>query len=193
MAMSLLAFVLVSLVVPPHAWAAQRLPIIDMHLHAYAADENGPPPLGLCVPVLPRLSPLDPNREVFRHPVAKAPQCSDPIWSPLTDQAVMEQTIGVLERRNIIGVLSGAPERVRGWYEAAPRRFIPSVEFQLGPDASSPEALRRLFEGGPFAVLGEVANQYAGIAPDDERMEPFWALAEQLEPQRITIRISEGF
>jgi len=191
MVMSLLSFVMLLLVVPLQAWAQRRLPIIDMHLHAYAADENGPPPLGLCVPVLPRLSPLDPSREVFRHPVAKAPLCADPIWSPLTDQAVMEQTIGVLERRNIIGGLSGPPERVRRWYEAAPRRFIPSVEFQLGPDAPSPETLRRLFEGGPFAVLGEVSNQYVGVAPDDERMEGYWALAEQLDIP-VAIHMGEG-
>jgi hypothetical protein len=103
----------------------------------------------------------------------------------------MEQTIAVLERRNIMGVLSGPPERVRRWYEAAPRRFIPSVEFQLGPDASSPETLRRLFAGGPFAVLGEVSNQYVGIAPDDERMESYWALAEQLDIP-VAIHMGEG-
>jgi predicted TIM-barrel fold metal-dependent hydrolase len=189
--MRLLSFVMMLLIVPPQVWAQQRLPIIDMHLHAYAADENGPPPLGLCVPVLSHLSPLDPNREVFKHPVAKAPLCSDPIWSPVTDQALMEQTIRVLERRNIVGVLSGPPDRVRRWHEAAPRRFIPSVEFQLGPNAPSPEALRRLFKDGPFAVLGEVANQYVGIAPDDERMEPFWALAEQLDIP-VAIHMGEG-
>ena len=191
MVLRLLSFVVMLLIVPPQVWAQQRLPIIDMHLHAYAADENGPPPLGLCVPVLSHLSPLDPNREVFKHPVAKAPLCSDPIWSPVTDQALMEQTIRVLERRNIVGVLSGPPDRVRHWHEAAPRRFIPSVEFQLGPNAPSPEALRRLFKDGPFAVLGEVANQYVGIAPDDERMEPFWALAEQLDIP-VAIHMGEG-
>jgi hypothetical protein len=30
-------------------------------------------------------------------------------------------------------------------------------------------------------VLAEVVNQYNGIEPDDERMEPYWALAEQLD------------
>ena len=30
-------------------------------------------------------------------------------------------------------------------------------------------------------MVGEVTNQYAGIAPDDERMEPYWALAEELD------------
>jgi hypothetical protein len=109
----------------------------------------------------------------------------------MTDDAVMEQTIAILERRNIIGVLSGTPERVRRWYKAASDRFIPSIQFQLGPDAISPDSLRRLFEDGPFAVFGEVANQYVGIAPDDERMEPYWALAEALDVP-VAIHLGEG-
>jgi hypothetical protein len=168
--LSHLSFVLPLLVTPLTSWAQQRLPIIDMHLHAYAADENGPPPLGLCIPRLPHVPPLDPGRDVF-NTLPKKPGCADPIWSPPTDAAVMEQTIAVLERRNIIGVLSGQPERVRQWHAAAPGRFIPSIEFQLDADAPTPDGLRRLFADGPFAVLGEISNQYAGIAPDDERME----------------------
>lgn len=34
---------------------------------------------------------------------------------------------------------------------------------------------------GRLAVLGEMVNQYAGIAPTDERMYPYWALAEELD------------
>jgi len=30
-------------------------------------------------------------------------------------------------------------------------------------------------------VLAELTNQYAGIAPDDARLEPLWALAEELD------------
>lgn len=30
-------------------------------------------------------------------------------------------------------------------------------------------------------VLGEITNAYDGIAPDDPRMEPYWALAEELD------------
>jgi hypothetical protein len=53
----LLAFVLSPLLVPLHARAQQPLPIIDMHLHAYPADANGPPPLGLCIPLCNGLAP----------------------------------------------------------------------------------------------------------------------------------------
>jgi hypothetical protein len=41
--------------------AQQPLPVLDMHLHALAADANGPPPLGLCVPVLEHVA-RDPQR-----------------------------------------------------------------------------------------------------------------------------------
>ena len=87
----------------------------------------------------------------------------------------------VLERRNMYGVLSGTPDEVRRWMKAAPGRFIPSVQFKIGRDDISPQQMQQLFEQEEFAVLGEISNQYAGIAPDDERMEPYWALAEELD------------
>ncbi len=37
----------------PQLSAQERLPIIDMHLHAHAADEQGPPPLAICTPINP--------------------------------------------------------------------------------------------------------------------------------------------
>jgi predicted TIM-barrel fold metal-dependent hydrolase len=92
--------------------AEERLPIIDMHLHASPADDQGPPPLAMC-------TPIDPF----------------PAWDPAS----------------------------------------------LGRDTASPDALRALRAEGRLAVLAEVTNQHAGIAPDDARMEPYWALAEELD------------
>lgn len=188
MRMSALALAL--WLVTPNVAETQHPPIIDMHLHAYAADVNGPPPRGLCIPIFQNLRPLDPGRETLSAASAR-PACSDPIWSPATDDGVMEHTIAVVKRRNIIGILSGAPERVRRWYQAAPDRFIPAIEFQLGPNQISPESLRQLFTNGPFAVLGEVSNQYVGIAPDDPRMEPYWTLAEAMDIP-VGIHMGEG-
>jgi uncharacterized protein len=170
--------------------AQERLPIIDMHLHAYTLEWFGSPPLGLCIPLHAHQPPLDPGRETFR-PMSWDPPCADPIWSPMTDEAVREQTIKVLEQFNIIGVVSGEPDRVFSWYEEAPHRFIPAIDFQLDDDALSPDAMRQLFIAGPFAVLGEITNQYIGIAPDDERMAPYWALAEELDIP-VAIHIGEG-
>ena len=158
-------------------------PILDMHLHALAADAQGPPPLAICAPFedFPTWDPAEPYGATFMA-MMKQPTCADPVWSPETDEEVMRQTIEVMERRNIVGVLSGTPERVATWMEAAPERFIPGLGFNVGRDAAlTPDSLRRLVESGTVEVLAEVTNQYAGIAPDDERMEPYWALAEELD------------
>ena len=44
---------------------------------------------------------------------------------------------------------------------------------------------------GELRVLGEVTNQYEGIQPDDPRMEPYWALAEELD-MPVGIHIGTG-
>ena len=44
---------------------------------------------------------------------------------------------------------------------------------------------------GELQVRGEVINQYAGIVPDDPRMEPYWALAEELD-MPVSIHIGTG-
>ena len=165
--------------------AQERLPILDMHLHALPADHQGPPPLAMCTPFehMPTWDPVAPYGETFMA-MFKQPPCDDPVWSPETDEEVMTQTIEALQELNIIGVLSGdEPERIATWMQAAPGRFIPALAFQLGDakQEKSVDSLRQLHVGGKLAVFGEITNQYAGIAPDDERMEPYWALAEELD------------
>jgi predicted TIM-barrel fold metal-dependent hydrolase len=158
------------------------LPIIDMHLHAYPADAEGPPPVGICAPPEQHSvwDPGQPFPSVYRSWV-KEPPCASPVWSPETDDEVMTQTIEVMERRNIVGVLSGSPERVKAWRAAAPHRFIAGLELPVGRGALSPDEVRILHEEGDLRVLAEVTSQYAGIPPDDERMESYWALAEELD------------
>lgn len=162
--------------------AQERPPILDMHLHALAANAQGPPPLGMCTPIQSflALDPMTSYREAFIA-MFKAPPCPDPVWSPVTDEEVLSQTLAIMERRNIIGVLSGPPERMAAWRASGSKRFIPGLMFQIGDAAPPPDSLRRMHEQGDLAVLGEVTNQYAGIAPDDNRMEPYWALAEELD------------
>ena len=173
--------------------AQQREPIIDMHMHALPADSQGPPPLAMCAPAAGYAAwdTTTPYGEVFVAKLKK-PACADPIWSPATDDEVMNQTLAIAERRNIIGVLSGPAARVAAWAKANPRRFIRGLAFQIGDDDTpSPAALRAMHAKGELQVLGEVTNQYAGILPDDPRMEPYWALAEELD-MPVGIHIGTG-
>ena len=164
------------------AQAKERLPIIDMHLHALAADAQGPPPLGICAPYeeMPVWDPSGPYGEAWMARM-KHPPCANPIWSPMTDAEVMNQTIEVMKRRNIVGVLSGTPDRVATWMKAAPGRFYAGCGLALGPDTPSPDSMRALQKAGRLAVLAEITTQYGGIAPDDPRLEPYWKLAEELD------------
>ena len=84
--------------------AGVRAPIIDMHLHAVAADSQGPPPVAICTPIdpFPVWDPQRPYRETWIA-MLKQPACSDPVWSPETDEAVMSATIEVMSRLNIYG------------------------------------------------------------------------------------------
>jgi len=159
-----------------------RPPILDMHLHASRATDQGPPPLGMCTPSpsYPAWDPAQPLAPAFMTRL-KSPPCRDPVWSPMTDSGVMKQTIDVMNRLNIVGVLSGPPDRVAVWRAASPERFIPGLGFQLGRDAISPDSMRVLHAAGHLAVFAEITNQYVGIAPDDPRMDPYWSLAEELD------------
>ena len=163
--------------------AQDRPPIIDMHLHALPADAQGPPPLGMCTPIypMPTWDPAQPYAQTFMA-MFKNPPCEDPVWSPMTDEALMQQTLEVIEQLNIIGVLSGSADRVAAWRARAPDRIIPGLLFNVTDTAApSPEEVRRLVERGALKVFGEITNQYTGIAPNDKRMEPYWELAEELD------------
>ena len=166
--------------VPP--LGAQEPPILDMHLHALPADAQGPPPLAICAPFpsFPAWDQREPWGSQFLR-MSKDPTCEDAVWSPETDEELRDETIEVVERLNVYGVLSGSAERVREWRAAAPGRFLPGLVFQIDESTPSTDSLRALFEAGDLAVLGEVTNQYMGVGPGDGRMAPYWAVAEELD------------
>ncbi|MEM9838087.1 MAG: amidohydrolase family protein [Pseudomonadota bacterium] len=158
-------------------------PILDMHIHTSSADENGPPGLPVCPGIFVRLPPREPAKPwgVQFMDVFAEPRCDEPIYGAPTDEAVLEQTLEVVRRRNIIGVLSGPPDRVLSWLEVEPHHFLPGVQLRIGRDDLSPDDYAKLFADGPFMSLGEISNQYAGIGPLDERMAPYWAMAEKAD------------
>ncbi|MBI3698260.1 MAG: amidohydrolase family protein [Acidobacteria bacterium] len=158
-------------------------PIIDMHLHAQSAAANGPPPTAICAP-LPEM-PVADRAETWPNEFLawlKNPPCTDPIWGPKTDQEVMEQTIGVLKRRNIFGVTSGPAPLLERWKQAGRERIIPALWFGfMLQTVPTPAEVRQWFTERRYAVFSEVAIQYDGISPSDTMFEPYLAVVEEMD------------
>jgi predicted TIM-barrel fold metal-dependent hydrolase len=161
-------------------------PIIDMHLHARHADYMGPDPPPMCAPfaVMPRWDNAQPIGSGLG---MNGMPCDKPIAAATTDAQVMGETLEVMRRRNIIGMVSGESEQMAVWKKAAPDRIIVGLDLKVGTGTSqahvkarTPAEVRARFARGEFEVLGEVMAQYEGIAADDPRLEPYWALAEDL-------------
>lgn len=62
----------------------------------------------------------------------------------MTDEEMMTQTIEIMERWNVLGVLSGAPDRVAEWMEAAPGRCFPAFFPGIASGDRSVDTLRTL-------------------------------------------------
>lgn len=141
----------VAAVLAASAAAKEPPPIIDVHVHAMSAAEFGPPPLKICIPDITQ--PFDPGKGVSWPEESarrtKQPHCDRWFESPLTDDALMKETLALMERRNIIGVVSGTPEIVKHWKAAAPDRVIAALQCNVKNDAKlTPEVLGQMFDQG---------------------------------------------
>lgn len=194
---STLAILLLAVLVPAlsiDAGAQRAQPILDMHMHAREAAHYGATGIPLCAPV-ERMPRWDQRYPMGQEPNAPPP-CRTPLVSPATDSALLAQTLASMRRYNVIGVLGGIPELMSAWRRAAPDRFIAGLDLRFDATTGAaiaatatgapirylpPDTVRRLHRDGAFTVLAEIMSQYAGMAPTDPRLEPYWALAEELD------------
>jgi len=152
----------------PYTATQARPPTIDMHLHARKGDYTGAELPPLCLP-------------------ADA-TCTHPLAAVASASQLMHDTLAVMEKRNIIGMVSGEPDTMTAWKAAAPNRVIVGSDLRILHGTAdgrlkvrTPDDLRALHANGLLDVLGEVMAQYEGIEPGDARLEPYWALAESLD------------
>lgn len=141
--------------------AAQRPPVIDMHLHAHMP---GPDHVPAGVPSICRPDPCDG-------------------WgrASATAEETLDRTLAAMRKHNVVkAVLSGELTTVDAWMAKAPDRFLPSP-FILEPGQPSADDLRPLYQAGRLAALGEIATQLTGHAPNDPALEPYFALAEEVD------------
>ena len=172
------SFALILVTLCSASWAEAPAPVIDMHLHALDFEHQGPPPLAMCTPMqMPYWGQQEAYGATFMS-AYKKPHCDDPVWSPMSNEELLQRTLAMLEEHNVHGVLSGTREKVDAWMLAAPGRFLPGLGFRVSDDMPSPEALVEWHDAGKLEVLAEITTQYQGIAPDDPRLEPYWSALE---------------
>lgn len=153
---------LVALSLPSGTRGQELGPIIDMHMHADipGLDASGVPLSRPCNPM----------------------PCQGPPGRAATVEELLHLTLEAMDRNNVVlGFLSQWPlDNVYRWVEAAPGRFIASPLI-YDPSLIDVSELRAEYESGRLQGLGELALPYAGIPPTDPRLEPFYALAEELD------------
>lgn len=142
----------------PRIIAQARPPIIDMHMHASR-----------------------PGRQPDPRPCYPEPSCDRVPAVAKSDADVLRLTLEAMDRYNIVlGFLSDTLESVDKWVQAAPGRFLPSPMI-ADPTRIDLAALRKAYQSGKLRAIGELSNQYQGIAANEPIMDPIFALAEEFD------------
>jgi uncharacterized protein len=138
----------------------KRLPIIDVHMHIGAPLELS---AGAPAPCLPQ-------------PCIRKGQAT------ATPSENLKKTLEAMDRYNIVkGFLSDLDlNQLQEWAQAAPDRFIISP-FIVEPGKAALEVLRPELKAKRLAGIGEIGSQLVGIAPNDPRLDPYFALAEEFD------------
>lgn len=135
-------------------WAQNRLPIIDMHLHA--------------------LNAYSPERICFPEPCEKVP-------SQIKDGSeIFPLTIAQMDKHNIVlGALSGEYDLTQKWVEED-SRFI--TGFLIGnPVNTNFKRLETGIKEGEIKILGEITSQYHGYSPNAPEMDTLFSIAEKYD------------
>ncbi|MFQ5979234.1 MAG: amidohydrolase family protein [Candidatus Heimdallarchaeota archaeon] len=144
---------------------------IDVHLHSNYYSYTGE--MNRVFPILSKLKPAN---------------------SP---DDLLQRTVSAMDKHNIVkGLVSGSPESVNRWKKAYSDRFITSIGIGVPVDLDLPiderhkldlpiepsiDFLRKEHEKGKLTWLGEIGTQLQGISPNDPKLDPYFALAVELD------------
>ena len=102
-----------------------------------------------------------------------------------TDEEIMHLTLEYMDKHNIEkSVITWSLKHVYRWMDEAPDRFIPGIALStsvLREPYPDPELIRDEIKEGRIKVMGEIAAIYDGVAPNDPKLEPYFALAEEMD------------
>jgi uncharacterized protein len=145
-----------------------------------AVDSQGPPPLFICAPYdyWPAWDRRVDHGE-YEPSIDKHPPCAHPLKTPDSDAELMNRTLEIMRAQNVTGVASG--NLVERWKQAGGDRILTAVSFDPTSGKPSVSDLRKLAQTTRIIAFSEIFTQYSGLAPNDPKLEPYYALAEELD------------
>ncbi len=154
----------------------------------------------LCTPATAQ--PFQPVIDVHRHAS----------WPGEDDAAPRAALLKEMDSEGVVLALLhiNEPDDVQNWVKASPGRLIAGPAMPCG-EAPNPKApsepsyrcfpatqgwpdlawLERELAKGNVGLLGEMLFVYAGVHPDDPRMQPYWALAAKYDVP-VAVHINRG-
>ena len=164
------------------AEAQPRFAIIDMHFHADRPDAEGPPGGKVCAPY-EGWAPRDPGKPIdaYLDWFTVHPTCRTVLTAPTDPIELRDRGLAMLARYNILALAGGEAATVDDFARHGAGHILPAIGFGEPDKFPSVAELRRLHAQGKLAAISEITAQYSGIAPDDTRLEPYFALAEELD------------
>ena len=148
---------IISVLAAQTSWGqADRLPVIDMHMHAYTEYWSD-------------------TRFCFPQPCVGLPtQITDP-------EELRPAALAQMDQYNVVqAVVSGGKEGVLAWTAESQDKFITGIQISR-PDEITYEDLEKLLRSGRVQVLGELSLQYEFIPIDDDSVDPMLKLAHELD------------
>lgn len=134
-----------------------RLPIIDVHLHAQDV--------------------------IWSDTMVCTPQpCQGPNTQISDISELLPRTVSEMKKNNVVlGIVTWDDlNELYKWKSYAPDMFLTGIQFwdPLQPDIS---LLREEINNGRLNILGEIGTQYNGFAPNDPKLDRFYKLAVELD------------
>ncbi len=119
------------------------------------------------------------DMHLHAHPLGDMPQVEPltGIKAPETTEQIKINTIETLKENNIVLAVTSGPI-LKEYESLAPNRIVKGCGFSGMENIS---AIRELIEAGDCEILSESGPQYAGFAPNDSTLEPYFSLAEVLD------------
>ncbi len=151
----------------------KHLPTFDVHVHVSKVRPNSG---SLCPWFLTSMPGFDPNEELGARAFMSA-DCLDPLPAAKDDEELKNEIVRRIKDMNMTMVAFGDPVVMRSWMSAVPEgRIIPGI----GIGDLTVEQFRDSLESGFYKVMSEIAPQYQGMSPSDMSLDPYFAVAEEL-------------